>query len=274
MTFIITLLALIVERFFDWSHLRQWSWFNRYQTEIFKKLSKLPPVFFLILSVVPILLLALFLDVVLTGWLFNFLKLIFGALVLIYCLGPRNFWADAYSNIKVLHTEDAEVAAEKIKTRLKVADIDVAQSVNYHFTRFIFIKANRRVFAVFFWFLLLGPIGALFYRLTSESRHLSYTQKIATDMTDWLDWLPVRVFALLFALAGNFTKVIQFWRAGLWSLPIANDRYLTQCGIAALDADGTQTVAQDGSAEKEALSLLDRTFVIALVILAFVVLIN
>ena len=52
-----------------------------------------------------------------------------------------------------------------------------------------------------------------------------------------------------------------------------NEKLIADCGIDALDVVDQNKLPEDGSAEKAALSLLDRTFVIGLVILALVVLI-
>jgi hypothetical protein len=51
-----------------------------------------------------------------------------------------------------------------------------------------------------------------------------------------------------------------------------NDKLVSECGIAALDVREGNRLPEDGSAEKAALDLLDRVFVMALVVLAIVVL--
>ena len=43
MTFIITLIALLIERFFDWNHIRKWRWFLRYQSWLAVRLSAWSP---------------------------------------------------------------------------------------------------------------------------------------------------------------------------------------------------------------------------------------
>jgi membrane protein required for beta-lactamase induction len=93
----------------------------------------------------------------------------------------------------------------------------------------------------------------------------------ASYVQDILNWIPVRLFTLFFALGGHFVNVLSCWRKKTtWGLT-TNDKLLTECGIAAL-GDNEDTIAQDGSAGKSAIGLLDRAFVITLIVLAVFVL--
>lgn len=63
------------------------------------------------------------------------------------------------------------------------------------------------LFSPLFWYLLLGPLALLTYYLLRITAELTETQAagyVARRWQDWADWLPVRVLALTFALAGNF----------------------------------------------------------------------
>ena len=51
MTFIVILIALLIERFFDWSHLRYWRWYVAYQRIIMQKIPSVSPYLILILSI-------------------------------------------------------------------------------------------------------------------------------------------------------------------------------------------------------------------------------
>jgi adenosylcobinamide-phosphate synthase len=99
------------------------------------------------------------------------------------------------------------------------------------------IDAYRQVFAVLFWFVILpGPAGAVLYRaavlLTDEWRgsasgddttpivreRATFGQPSRTLLA-WLDWIPVRLTALSFAIVGDFEDAIACWRtqARLWA---------------------------------------------------------
>lgn len=71
----------------------------------------------------------------------------------------------------------------------------------------------RVLFAPLFWFLLAGPVAAVFYyflRLLVEDN--AQTDSMASRLLQYADWPVARVMALCFALAGNFSSTWQYWR--------------------------------------------------------------
>ena len=85
------------------------------------------------------------------------------------------------------------------------------------------INSHRHVFGVIFWFLILpGPSGALLYRLAGileqkwGSRSLQdYGDfgKFAQKIFRYVDWIPVRLTAMSFAIAGDFEDAVYCWRS-------------------------------------------------------------
>lgn len=84
------------------------------------------------------------------------------------------------------------------------------------------ITTHRHVLGVFFWFLMpLGPACAVMYRLAeylariwNEPEHMRNEAfgRFAERAFYWIDWLPVRMTALAFAVVGNFEDAIYAWR--------------------------------------------------------------
>jgi cobalamin biosynthesis protein CobD/CbiB len=92
------------------------------------------------------------------------------------------------------------------------------------------IDAYRQVFAVLFWFVVLpGPLGAVLYRaavlLADEWRGpvpgVAPTPQVlaraefghaAQLVLACLDWIPVRLTALSFAVVGDFEDAVACWR--------------------------------------------------------------
>lgn len=253
MTFIVTFISLIIERFFDWSHLRRWGWFTSYQHFVFKKVPKLPSYLSLALVILPLLLVVLLLQTILVGVLYGFLSLLFQILLLMYCLGPRNLWADAFQSINAVAHGDPNGAA-----RLQTAGVTDNRLIDL-----IFIEANNRVFALVFWFVVLGPVGAVLYRTVTLSVD-SATEygKTARQLKDILDWMPIRLFTFFCALGGHFVKVVSCWRNKMFLRLQSNQLVLTECGVAALGEDQIQVV------QKSAVDLIDRAFVVFLVVIA------
>lgn len=84
------------------------------------------------------------------------------------------------------------------------------------------VTTHRNVFGVFFWFLMpIGPVGAVMYRVAeylartwNEPEHMRNEAfgQFATRAFYWIDWIPVRLTAIAFAIVGNFEDAIYAWR--------------------------------------------------------------
>jgi cobalamin biosynthesis protein CobD/CbiB len=85
------------------------------------------------------------------------------------------------------------------------------------------LEAHRDGFGVIAWFLLLpGPCGALLYRLASEldrtwgarsDEEFGRFGEFARQTFAVLDWLPARLTAASFAVAGDFEDAVYCWRS-------------------------------------------------------------
>jgi adenosylcobinamide-phosphate synthase len=84
------------------------------------------------------------------------------------------------------------------------------------------ITTHRNVFGVFFWFLLpVGPACAVMYRVAEylarawnepDHMHNEAFGQFAARAFYWIDWIPVRLTAIAFAVVGNFEDAIYAWR--------------------------------------------------------------
>ena len=81
------------------------------------------------------------------------------------------------------------------------------------------VASHRHVFGVFFWFVVLpGPTGAVLYRLadflsrTWNSGPEEIFGRFARRSFAVIDWLPVRLTAIGFAIVGNFEEAIWLLR--------------------------------------------------------------
>lgn len=276
MTFIITLISIVIERFFHWGHLRHWGWYERYEQSLNSRIGTWPSYALLFVSILPLLLVVGLINYLLCGILYGVLKIIFGVIVLLYCLGPSNLWLQVYSSINSLRKDDPKAAIDNINATFGLTPVDNAQDFHKGFTRVIFVEAYQRLFSVLFWFVVLGPVGAVLYRAVSLSAKSSPLDVMhAAQKTQLvMDWVPVRVFTFIFALGGHFTKVFAVWKNSFKLGLNSNDKVLADCGVAALDVMQNGRLPEEGVAEKEALALLDRVFVMGLVILAVIVLLT
>jgi len=76
------------------------------------------------------------------------------------------------------------------------------------------------VFAPIFWFVIAGPVGALFYRLSNtldamwgyKNKHYFYFGYAAARLDDVLNWLPARLTALSYLLLGHSQQALKCWQ--------------------------------------------------------------
>ena len=88
--------------------------------------------------------------------------------------------------------------------------------------------SHRHVFGPIFWFVALGPAGAVLYYsattlaeiwgLKREPETVEFG-RFAARAFFWLDWAPARLTAASFAVVGDFEDAIYCWRsqAGAWN---------------------------------------------------------
>ena len=105
------------------------------------------------------------------------------------------------------------------------------------------LASHRHVFAPLIWFALLGPGGALFYRLAHGLDELWGTRS-ETEFGEFgdfsrhafllIDWVPVRVTAAAFAVVGDFEDAVHCWRTQAVRWPEAGSGILLASGAGAL----------------------------------------
>lgn len=107
------------------------------------------------------------------------------------------------------------------------------------------VRANRRLFGVVLWTLLLpGPAGALLYRAAARlaetwaadpgaprSAAFGWCARRAFEL---LDWLPARACAASFAVVGDFTGAVECWQKQAYAWPRASDGVLLAAAAGAL----------------------------------------
>ena len=97
------------------------------------------------------------------------------------------------------------------------------------------IAINQEIFAIIIWFILLGPLGAILYRVT-----LSFAKRPGVDnqiilFKDILDWLPTRITSCLFLLVGQFQPGFSEYIQHLLSKPEYNETLLVSMAEQALN---------------------------------------
>lgn len=220
MYLIIILISLAVERFIS-HHVeyRRFQWF----LALGHWLRNLGPVILkdgpigVIITVLPLVALT-FLCVALFGALFYF---VFSIIVLLFCFGPKDIDADTDSYIQACERDDSEEKQAILQDMLNGRTYTGFEGHQPRMVDALFVEANDRIFSVLFWFLILGPAGALLYRFSSELHRdavlndetPAYFREVAAYLHAILDWPSGHLTALGYAISGSFTHAFEQWTA-------------------------------------------------------------
>jgi AmpE protein len=259
MHLIALLIGLVIERLAtQLFHLRRLRWIDRVIDAGFRQADRLPNwpalipiVALVVLLVLPVLALAVVF--VLGDPLLGFPYLVLGVFVLFFSLGPQDIGEDVDEYCKAMEEGDKERIQETAKA---IIEGDVPEDTLERIHRVeeaVCVQANNRLFAVIFWFVLLGPLGAWTYRATDLIRRRAVfvaardedssgtperLRDAATALHGWLAWIPARLTAIGYAAAGNFDTALGAWRAPMEqdtdSASEYNEHLLARVGVGAL----------------------------------------
>lgn len=184
-----------------------------------------------LLPVVALGLLLLMIEPLVYGWL----ALPAHLLVLIYSLGRGDLLAALGPFRDAWRRGDSQAAYHVAERDLALQPEEgeqLLQQVQGH----LLWQAYQSFFAVIFWYLLLGPLAALAYRLLALSAEQAVQPALrerAEQLRHAFDWLPARVLASSFALVGNFVAVSRALLHELLSWDISAAQLVTKAGRAA-----------------------------------------
>jgi len=283
--FIAILLVLLVAHGApDLARWRDFGWLRRWQEQVGRVGGD---VFGLLLCVgAPVLACAL-LQLALRGWVLALLRLAFAVAVLFYCWGPRDLERDAEAIDKAPDGDQRLAAAQALRPDEAQQPVSFAAADLVEAT---FFSALRRWFGVLFWFSVLGPAGALLYRLVQL---LAFAPAFAEGQSSaqhglleraarLLDWLPSHLMALCLALVSDFDAVFKTWRdyhaangKGYASLDLGFLSAIARASVdadVAADSDGETSARNPRVALDDAMVLVRRVLIVWLTILAVVVL--
>ena len=169
----------------------------------------------LLLALVPVVLVVGLLQWALDGIAFGLPALLFGVAVVFYAWGPRDLDVDVAAVVDADDSAECREALARLRPAAATGAADGGDSMGR-----VFIAALRRWFGVLFWFVVLGAVGALLYRLVAiaaEDEPALYlpggTVEGARRLLVLLDWPVAQLMAFSLALVGNFDVVVSAWKA-------------------------------------------------------------
>lgn len=225
----------------------------------------------IVLALLPPLFVVALFQIALDNAVLGLPALLFGVAALFYAWGPRDLDHDVDAIVDAPDTETRRAAASFLWLQATPPlqarppsdsvrwEIDGAYAVEA-----VFRNALRRWFGVLFWFLLLGPVGALLYRLTAIAVQETSVARLPVDtaagarlLHALLDWPVAQLMTLSMALVGNFDIVAGAWKENDGAAFAPDADFLAAAGRASVRselADEAQEDVEAGIAPASALA--------------------
>ncbi|OGI51712.1 MAG: hypothetical protein A3B81_03520 [Candidatus Muproteobacteria bacterium RIFCSPHIGHO2_02_FULL_65_16] len=189
------------------------------------------------------------------GQLGHIPRFVFDVVVLYLCLDVYRLGKSANGVADALDAGDLHEADEHLreltgKGAPHATDAAIARAT----VEGVLKQGNSLVVSPIFWFILLGPAGAVLQRLACildllwghrYERFVNFGWA-AARLDDLLGWVPARVTALSYAIMGNFEDALHCWRrcVGVWS--DINSGPLLASGFGAMHMQGCDITGESG----------------------------
>ena len=157
---------------------------------------------------------------------------LFGAVCLYITIGWQSLFQHTTAIIEPLKQDNLAEARQNLAMIVSrdTAELDEQQVVSATLETLL-ENGNDAIFGALFWFILLGPAGAILYRLVNtldamwgyKNERFLHFGWAAARLDDLLNWVPARLCAYSYALAGNYRSAMTCWKtqAPQWKSPNA-----------------------------------------------------
>jgi adenosylcobinamide-phosphate synthase len=182
------------------------------------------------------------------GWAWN-------VVVLYSTLGFKYFSDDAERIARLLRAGDVEAARAQLGAwrggdSSQFSADDLARVTIEQ----VMAASHRQMFGVLFWFVLLaplGPVGAVLFRSASIlARRWANSHGLFCVFSrrafHLINWLPARLTALTYAIAGNFEDATYSWRTQADTWPEPEEGVVLAAGAGAMGIRLGQSVSVGG----------------------------
>ncbi|PWK54407.1 regulatory signaling modulator protein AmpE [Pleionea mediterranea] len=277
MTLLILIAVLVTETFWTQiSELRRHQYIVSYADKwqaLFDKNNSLNPWLVMAIVLAPPLILVAVLIEGQQGVIGSLFELVLSLLVVTWCLGPQSL-AVYYQSLTRSNSEDTETE-------------DSEQQGGQQQAEALFDYVHQAYFGVIIWFVLLGPVAALAYRMVAtlasrssvttndsinndDEADASEYEEVPNSNRLWqtvyyvVDWIPSRLTCLMFMLTGNFSKGLSAVRQGLFDAEYDNSQLVQEAGLSSLTLDNESDYLS------EARQLTERSLLLLMVLVALV----
>jgi len=253
MSLLAILFGLAIERFFDnIENKRKFDWSVNFSNWVRNKFAN-TELWNDTLGLIVIILLPVFAGAFVYDLLNDALGILgfaFAVIVLVYCLGPQRIHHLARLYLDAGEFDDQHSTKTYANEILGHESPDDNNATNQKICEKLITATNDDILAVFFWFVLLGPMGALLYRITSTLYEHAANESDKTEFCEFnnstrllfaiLLWIPNQLTTLCFAVTGSFIDAFQQWKehiANDYLNPAESNETLIASGLSALQID-------------------------------------
>lgn len=281
MNLISILIALAVETLYrPVSSYRRYDWLMDLASRLYQSLSAQPwrdtPAGVILMVALPCL--AVWLISAMLAGVTSLFGFLFGLLVLIYCIGPRDLLDDVQRFAGAVQADDTETARALAGEILGQETEGDEEALAIAVRDAIPLAANIRVLGILFWFMIMGPVGAVLFRYACLLRHESGWSdgfaRALERLQEILLWPSARLSVIGFALVGSFVDTISNWQSAADFWQRDSEELLRLSGLGAIRHELDEGVEEGAAVEAvhSMLALMKRTLIIWLVILALLTL--
>jgi membrane protein required for beta-lactamase induction len=149
----------------------------------------------------------------------------FAVVVLLLSFGPRDLRDEVDDYVAAVGRGDRDEAGRLANELLEGDAAGRGAGRREAIEEAIFVQANNRIFGVIFWFMVLGPAGAWAFRVSDLMRRRAAFEAARGGaaastagrgapalLHGLLAWIPARLAAFGYALAGSFEDAVGSWR--------------------------------------------------------------
>lgn len=287
MSLLVILLGIAIDKFAESvESIRKFDWFIRYNGWMRLKLHEWSlrndTVILLIVLLIPVSVVAL-LSQQLTHWL-SLLGFVFSVAVFVFCIGPRDVHDRANKFVEALERGDQQEANQLAAEILEDEPLPEDESkLIRRINEVLLITANSHFLGMVFWFVILGPVGAVLYRLNhvllkslrrdaveQDSGYVQITQLLFCI----LNWIPSHLTAITYAVTGSFVDAIHQWKIHKSYDHLeadASNNMLIDTGFGAIQFEADHKVF-DGQTIYDILGLCRRTIIVWITAIAILTL--
>ena len=225
------LFAVALDRFIPDRHgFKPFAWYLDWAESIEQRFnggSRLHGIAAVLLALIPIVL-GVMLARYLLGEISGVVRFAFDVAVLYLCLDIYRLGSGARAVAEMLEAGDVREADSQLKDLAGKGATDLSEvGIAHAAVEAVLKQTNSLIISPLFWFILLGPAGAVLQRLACILDKLwghRYERFVefgwaAARLDDVLQWVPARITALSYAIMGSFEEALHCWRRqmGIWS---------------------------------------------------------